>query len=111
MTHATTTEQIAALEIFLEYLVIVIEAEASSFTLDKLNEAAPAATEEQPAPPPEEIGPTESSVGITLVPNSEGEGLLIIGALQWAVQWYRPQGALSLDQLTDQAMLLFTREK
>ena len=37
MTHATTTEQIAALEIFLEYLVIVIDAEANSFTIDKLN--------------------------------------------------------------------------
>lgn len=41
----------------------------------------------------------------------EAARLLIFGALQWAVQWYRPQGALSLDQLTDQAMLLFTREK
>ena len=41
----------------------------------------------------------------------EAARLLIFGALQWAVQWYRPQGALSLDQLTEQAMLLFTREK
>lgn len=53
------------------------EEQTITVTLDKLNEAAPATTEEQPAPPPEEIGPTESSVGITLVPNSEGEGLLI----------------------------------
>ena len=51
--------------------------ETITVTLDKLNEAAPAATEEQPAQEPEETGPTESSVGITLVPNSEGEGLLI----------------------------------
>lgn len=41
----------------------------------------------------------------------EAARLLIFGALQWAVQWHRPDGALTLGELTDQAMLLFTREK
>ncbi len=33
--------------------------------------------------------------------------LLILGALNWAVQWYRPQGRLSLDALAEQALGLF----
>ena len=36
--------------------------------------------------------------------------LFIFGALNWAVQWFAPQGAKSLDELTAQAMLLFTGE-
>jgi len=36
--------------------------------------------------------------------------LFIFGALNWAVQWYDPKGAMSLDQLTEQALALFIRE-
>ncbi len=36
--------------------------------------------------------------------------LFIFGALNWSVQWFRDQGPLSLDELTSQAMLLFTGE-
>ncbi len=36
--------------------------------------------------------------------------LFIFGALNWAVQWFAPQGAKTLDELTTQAMLLFTGE-
>jgi serine protease Do len=46
-------------------------------TLSKLDETTPAAPVEPEAPVEEEAGPTESSVGITLVPNGEGEGLLV----------------------------------
>lgn len=34
--------------------------------------------------------------------------LFIFGALNWAAQWFSPQGPLSLDELTEQAMRLFT---
>ncbi|MEI2745460.1 MAG: TetR/AcrR family transcriptional regulator [Ottowia sp.] len=34
--------------------------------------------------------------------------LFIFGALNWAAQWFNPQGPLSLDDLTEQAMRLFT---
>ena len=48
-----------------------------SVTLGKLEEAAPAAPE-QPTPPVElPAGPVETSVGLVLVPNAEGDGLLI----------------------------------
>ena len=33
--------------------------------------------------------------------------LLILGALNWSVQWYKPKQGASLDELTEQAMLLF----
>jgi len=33
--------------------------------------------------------------------------LLILGALNWAVQWYQPGGRLSLDALAEQALGLF----
>jgi len=33
--------------------------------------------------------------------------LMFLGALNWSVQWYKPRPDVSLDQLTDQAMLLF----
>lgn len=33
--------------------------------------------------------------------------LLILGALNWAVQWYQPEGRLSLDALAEQALGLF----
>ena len=33
--------------------------------------------------------------------------LFILGALNWAVQWYRPDGPLSLDALAQQALALF----
>ena len=36
--------------------------------------------------------------------------LLIFGALQWSVQWYSGDGPLTLDELTRQALLLFTGE-
>lgn len=36
--------------------------------------------------------------------------LFILGALNWAVQWYRPEGRLSLDALTAQALGLFIGE-
>ena len=36
--------------------------------------------------------------------------LLIFGALHWAVQWYSEDGPLTLDDITRQAMLLFTGE-
>ncbi|NML84109.1 MAG: TetR/AcrR family transcriptional regulator, partial [Polaromonas sp.] len=35
---------------------------------------------------------------------------LIFGALNWAVQWFSPQGGKSLDALTAQALLLFIGE-
>jgi serine protease Do len=48
-----------------------------SVTLGTLDETQPAAPE-QPAPtPPEPIAPAETSVGLTLVPNDGGEGLLV----------------------------------
>jgi len=33
--------------------------------------------------------------------------LMFLGALNWSVQWYKPRPGASLDELTDQAMLLF----
>ena len=33
--------------------------------------------------------------------------LMMLGALNWSVQWYKPRQGASLDELTDQAMLLF----
>ncbi len=36
--------------------------------------------------------------------------LFIFGALNWSVNWFSARGALSLDDLTAQAMLLFTGE-
>jgi len=33
--------------------------------------------------------------------------LMMLGALNWSVQWYKPKQGASLDQLTEQAMLLF----
>lgn len=36
--------------------------------------------------------------------------LFIFGALNWSVQWFREPGPLSLDELTSQALLLFTGE-
>ena len=52
--------------------------EKVSVTLDTLDETAAPTTEEQPVPQAEEpAAPKPSSVGITLVPNAEGEGLLI----------------------------------
>ena len=36
--------------------------------------------------------------------------LLIFGALHWAVQWYSADGPLTLDDITAQAMTLFTGE-
>jgi serine protease Do len=50
----------------------------ASVTLGTLNEQA-AATEEQPAPtPPQAPAPAESSVGLTLVPNADGAGGLLV---------------------------------
>jgi AcrR family transcriptional regulator len=37
--------------------------------------------------------------------------LFIFGALNWSAQWFSARGALSLDELTQQALLLFTGEK
>jgi len=37
--------------------------------------------------------------------------LFILGALNWAVQWYRPDGRLSLDALTGQALRLFVGDR
>lgn len=37
--------------------------------------------------------------------------LFIFGALNWSAQWFSSQGALSLDELTAQALLLFTGER
>ena len=52
--------------------------EALKVTLGKLDEATTATQEEQaPAQPEEPAAPTPSSVGVTLVPNADGEGLLI----------------------------------
>ena len=36
--------------------------------------------------------------------------LLIFGALHWAVQWYSAEGPMTLDEITAQAMKLFTGE-
>ncbi len=36
--------------------------------------------------------------------------LLILGALNWSVQWYDPLKAASLDELTDAAIALFLKE-
>jgi AcrR family transcriptional regulator len=33
--------------------------------------------------------------------------LMMLGALNWSVQWYKPNQGASLDELTDQAMQLF----
>jgi TetR/AcrR family transcriptional regulator, cholesterol catabolism regulator len=33
--------------------------------------------------------------------------LMVLGALNWSVQWYKPARGASLDRLTDEAMLLF----
>jgi len=48
-----------------------------SVTLDTLDETAPQAQQEEPTPP-ESVPSTESSVGLSLVPNSGGEGGLLI---------------------------------
>ena len=32
---------------------------------------------------------------------------MLLGALNWSVQWYKPTKRATLDQLTEQAMLLF----
>ncbi|KKB12211.1 hypothetical protein VE25_09100 [Devosia geojensis] len=45
-------------------------------TLDTLNEEVAQAQPEQPTPPAE-VAPAESSIGLTLVPDAEGGGLLI----------------------------------
>ncbi|CAM4257053.1 TetR/AcrR family transcriptional regulator [Comamonas aquatilis] len=37
--------------------------------------------------------------------------LLIFGALNWTAQWYSPQGSLSLDALTTEALALFMGER
>ena len=36
--------------------------------------------------------------------------LLILGALNWSVQWYNPQKTASLSELTDAALCLFLKE-
>ncbi|MES2050735.1 TetR/AcrR family transcriptional regulator [Polaromonas sp.] len=36
--------------------------------------------------------------------------LFIFGALNWAAQWYTPKGGKTLDQLTEQALLLFIQK-
>lgn len=36
--------------------------------------------------------------------------LMILGALNWSVQWYDPAGAATLDDLTDAALALFLKE-
>ena len=36
--------------------------------------------------------------------------LFIFGALNWTAQWFKPDGALTLDALTEQAMRLFVHE-
>jgi len=46
-------------------------------TLGKLDEASTTQEEQQPAQPEEPAAPAPSSVGVTLVPNADGEGLLI----------------------------------
>jgi hypothetical protein len=33
--------------------------------------------------------------------------LMMLGALNWSVQWYKPKPGASLDELTEQAMRLF----
>ncbi|CAN7538691.1 hypothetical protein ASC89_09365 [Devosia sp. Root413D1] len=48
-----------------------------SVTLGKLEEAAKPSEEQQQAPAEEPAAPAPTSVGLTLVPNSGGEGLLI----------------------------------
>lgn len=48
-----------------------------SVTLGKLDEAAAPTEEQQQAPAEEPAAPAPTSVGLTLVPNSGGEGLLI----------------------------------
>lgn len=48
-----------------------------SVTLGKLEEAAAPAEEQQQAPAEEPSAPAPTSVGLTLVPNADGQGLLI----------------------------------
>jgi len=36
--------------------------------------------------------------------------LLILGALNWSVQWFDPKKGASLQELTDAAMALFLKE-
>lgn len=50
----------------------------ASVKLGKLNEAAEAATPEQTPPTPPAAVPAESSVGLTLVPNADGSGGLLV---------------------------------
>jgi AcrR family transcriptional regulator len=47
----------------------------------------------------------------TLKAQPEVARLFIFGALHWSVQWFSGHGKLTLDQLTAQAMLLFTGER
>ena len=37
--------------------------------------------------------------------------IFIFGALNWSAQWFSARGPLSLDDLTTQALLLFTGDK
>lgn len=37
--------------------------------------------------------------------------LMMLGALNWSVQWYKPKRGASLDELTDQAMQLFAPQR
>ena len=51
--------------------------EELSVTLDKLDETQVAEAPQAPTPPQDIQGPVESSVGIALVPNTDGAGLVI----------------------------------
>lgn len=37
--------------------------------------------------------------------------LMMLGALNWSVQWYRPQGGATLDELTDRVLQLFVHDR
>lgn len=37
--------------------------------------------------------------------------LMILGALNWSVQWYRPQGGATIDELTDRVLQLFVHPR
>jgi len=47
------------------------------------------------------------SVGCRIRAEPRWARLMVLGALNWSVQWYKPKQGASLDELTEQVMQLF----